>query len=230
MKKLLTIILGAFLFTTAKSQIYVQGGLNLANITTSNSGATQKNNMLPTFNAGVMARSNRNEPIALEAGLLLEGRGAKSDNYITSSTDDNYIKTKFNPLYLELPVNFILRLPLQGKSNIFINAGPYVAMGIAGKSTVETKFLGAVTNSTSDIKFNNDDPTTSEQEDARFDKLKKFDYGLNLGAGVDFKKVLVKVNYGYGLAKINSTQSNNTSNDKNKYRIVSISLGIPLNP
>ena len=230
MKKLLTIILGAFLITTAKSQIYVQGGLNLANITTSNSGATQKNNMLPTFNAGVMARSNRNEPIALEAGLLLEGRGAKSDYYITSSTDDNYIKTKFNPLYLELPVNLILRFPLEGKSNIFINAGPYVAMGIAGKSKVETKLLGSVNNSTYDIKFNNDDPTTSQQEDARFDRLKKFDYGLNLGAGVDFKKVLVKVNYGYGLAKINSTQSNNTSNDKNKYRIVSISLGIPLNP
>ena len=186
--------------------------------------------MLPTFNAGVMARSNRNEPIALEAGLLLEGRGAKSDYYITSSTDDNYIKTKFNPLYLELPVNLILRLPLEGKSNIFINAGPYVAMGIAGKSKVETKLLGSVNNSTYDIKFNNDDPTTSQQEDARFDRLKKFDYGLNLGAGVDFKKVLVKVNYGYGLAKINSTQSNNTSNDKNKYRIVSISLGIPLNP
>lgn len=230
MKKLLIILLGGFVFTTAKSQVYVQGGLNLANITTSNSGATQKNNMLPTFNAGVMARSNRNEPIALEAGLLLEGRGAKSDYYVTSSTDDNYIKTKFNPLYLELPVNFILRLPLEGKSNLFINAGPYIAMGIAGKSKVETKFLGAVTNSTNNIKFNNDDPTTSEQEGARFDRLKRFDYGLNLGAGVDFKKVLLKVNYGYGLAKINSTQSDNSSNDKNKYRTVSISVGIPLNP
>lgn len=230
MKKLLIIVLGTFLFTTAKSQVYVQGGLNLANITTSNSGATQKNNLLPTFNAGLMYRSNRNEPIALEAGLLLEGRGSKSDYYITSSTDDNYIKTKFNPLYLELPVNFILRLPLEGKSNLFINAGPYVAMGIAGKSKVETKLLGSVDNSTYDIKFNDDNPTTSEQEDARYDRLKRFDYGLNIGAGVDFKKVLLKVNYGYGLAKINSTQTDNSSNDKNKYRTVSISLGIPLHP
>lgn len=230
MKKLLTIVLGTFLFTTAKSQVYVQGGLNLANITTSNSGATQKNNLLTTFNAGVMYRSNRNESIALEAGLLLEGRGSKSDYYITSSTDDNYVKTKFNPLYLELPVNFVLRLPLEGKSNIFINAGPYVAMGIAGKSTIETKFLGTVINSTSDIKFNNDNPTTSQQEYARYDKLKKFDYGLNIGAGVDFKRVLLKVNYGYGLAKINSTQTNNSSNDKDKYRTISISVGIPLNP
>jgi hypothetical protein len=31
-----------------------------------------------------------------------------------------------------------------------------------------------------------------------------------------------------GLAKINSTQTNNSTNDKNKYRTVSISVGIPL--
>ena len=30
------------------------------------------------------------------------------------------------------------------------------------------------------------------------------------------------------LTKINSTQSNNSADDKNKYRTVSISLGIPL--
>jgi hypothetical protein len=58
--------------------------------------------------------------------------------------------------------------------------------------------------------------------------LKRFDYGLNLGGGVDFGKLMVKVNYGYGLAKINSTQSDNTANDKNKFRTWSVSLGIPL--
>lgn len=228
MKKLLTVVVCALVFTTAKSQIYVQGGLNLANITTTNSGGTQNNNLLTTFNAGIMARSNKNEPIALEVGLLVEGKGAKSNSYLTSSTEDNYIKANFNPLYLELPVNFVLRLPLTHHNNIFINAGPYVAMGIGGKSKIETSFLGVKSNSTSTIQFNNDDPTTSQQEDASYDKLKRFDYGVNLGAGIDLKKILLKVNYGYGLAKINSTQTNNSSDNKNKYRIVSISLGIPL--
>ncbi|MEO8720616.1 MAG: porin family protein [Ginsengibacter sp.] len=228
MKKLLAIALCTGLFMNAKSQkIYVQGGVNLANISTSNSGATEKNNMLTTFNAGIMGRSNLAEPIALEAGLLLDGRGSKANTYINSSTDDNYVKTRFNPLYLEVPVNLIIRLPLQSKSNIFINAGPYIAMGIAGKSKVESKFLGVVTNSTKDIKFNNDNPTTSDQEDASYDKLKRFDYGVNLGAGFDLGKILLKANYGLGLAKINSTQTNNSSNDKNKYRTVSISLGVP---
>lgn len=229
MKKLLVLALCAGLFTNAKSQkVYLQGGVNLANISNSNSGATEKNNMLTTFNAGIMGRSNASEPIALEAGLLLDGRGAKANTYTTSSTDDNYIKTKFNPLYLEVPVNLIVRMPLQSKSNIFVNAGPYIAMGIGGKSKVEAKFLGAVSNSSSDIEFNNDNPSTTQQEDASYDKLKRFDYGVNLGAGFDLGKILLKANYGLGLAKINSTETDNSSNDKNKYRTVSISVGIPL--
>lgn len=228
MKKLLTVAVCAILFTTAKSQIYVQGGLNLANITTTNTGGTQHNNLLTTFNAGIMGRSNATEPIALEAGLLVDGRGAKSNSYLTSSTDDNYVKANFNPIYLELPVNFVLRLPLTHKNNIFLNAGPYVAMGIGGKTKVETSFLGVKSNSTSTIQFNNDNPTTSQQEESSYDKLKRFDYGVNLGAGLDLRKILFKVNYEYGLAKINSTQTNNSSNNNNKYRIVSISLGIPL--
>jgi hypothetical protein len=229
MKKLIALALCAGLFTNAKSQkLYLQGGVNLANISNSNSGATEKNNMLTTFNAGIMGRSNASEPIALEAGLLLDGRGAKANTYTTSSTDDNYIKTKFNPLYLEIPVNLIVRMPLQSKANIFVNAGPYIAMGIGGKSKVETKFLGAVSNSSSDIEFNNDDPSTTQQEDANYDKLKRFDYGVNLGAGFDLGKILLKANYGLGLSKINSTQTDNSSNDKNKYRTVSISVGIPL--
>lgn len=228
MKKLLALAVFAGFFTTVKSQVYVQGGVNFANISTSKSGATQNSNMLTIFNAGIMARSNSTEPIALEAGLLLSGKGAKSNTYLTSSSDDNYVKTTFNPLYLELPVNFILRLPLESKNNIFINAGPYVAMGIAGKSKMETKILGTVTKSSSDIEFNNDDPSTTQQEDASYNKLKRFDYGINVGAGFDVGKVIIKANYGLGMAKINSTETDNSSNNKNKYRTVSVSLGIPL--
>lgn len=228
MKKLLTLAIFAGFFTNVKSQVYVQGGVNFANISTSKSGSTQNINMLTTFNAGIMARSNSTEPIALEAGLLLKGKGAKSNTYLTSSPDDNYIKTTFNPLYIELPANFVLRLPLENRNNIFVNAGPYVAMGIAGKSKIETKFLGVTSNSTKDIKFNNDDPSTNQQEDASYDKLKRFDYGVNVGAGFDVGKVIIKANYGIGMAKINSTKTDNSSNNKNKYRTISVSLGIPL--
>ncbi len=228
MKKLLTLALCAGIFTTASSQTYVQGGVNLANITKSASGQTQDNNMLTTFNVGLMHRFNVAPVFAIESGILLDGRGSKANTYFTSSKDDNYYKTKFNPLYLEIPLNAVIKLPIQNNMSVFINAGPYAAMGVAGKSKVESKLLGISSSSSENIKFNNDNPTTSAQEGAAYNKLKRFDFGLNLGGGVDLGAVLVKVNYGMGFDKISSMQTDNNSNDKNKYRTLSLSLGIPL--
>lgn len=217
-------------FSQAKSQVYVQGGVNLANITTNNAGETQNSKMLTTFNAGIMARFGISQVFDLESGLLVDGRGAKADTYFTSSKDDNYIKTKINPIYLKLPLHAVAKLPLGSDNmNLFIYAGPYAAMGIAGKSKATVKFLGAESTTSEKIKFSNDDPTTpDENEGARFDRLKRFDIGVDAGAGVGLGKVMIKVNYGLGLTKINSTQTDNDSNDKNKYRTWTVSLGIPL--
>lgn len=228
MKKLITLAVCAGIFTTASSQTYVQGGVNLANITKSAAGETQDNNMLTTFNAGIMHRFNVVPAFAIESGIKLDGRGSKSNTYFTSSKEDNYIKSKFNPLYLEIPLNAVLKLPLQDNMNLFVNAGPYAAMGIGGKSKVDTRFLGVSSSSSENIKFNDDDPTTPEQEGAAYDRLKRFDFGLNVGAGVDLGAVLLKVNYGMGFNKISSVETDNNKNDKNKYRTLSLSLGIPL--
>ena len=227
MKKLFAIVLGSFVSLAVSAQsVYVQGGLNLANITKNSEGQTEKNNMLPTFNAGVMARFGLSEAVDLESGLLLTGRGAKAETYFNGGND--YVKAKFNPLYVELPVNLVINVPLASQTKLFFTGGPYVAMGVGGKSKLNTKFGAIETSSEETIKFNDDDPTTSQQEDAAYNKLKRFDYGLNLGAGFDLGKFLLKANYGFGLAKINSTESNNSDNDKNKYRTLSISVGIPL--
>ena len=218
MKKLLMITMLVGIFTKTKAQTYVQGGVTLANITQTNSGQTQDNNLLTTFNVGILGRFNLSKPVDLESGLLFEGRGAKANSYFGSTNDDNYVKTKFNPLYLEVPLNVVVRIPLRKKMNIFFNAGPYAAMGIAGKSTTDSKIAGIISSSSNNIKFSNDDPFTSQQDDAAYNKIKRFDFGLNFGGGLDLGKVLLKVNYGFGLTKINSTQSNNSADDKNKYR------------
>ncbi|MEO5651138.1 MAG: porin family protein [Ginsengibacter sp.] len=228
MKKLFAFAFFTGIYITASSQVYIQGGVNLANISKTESGTTEKNNMLTTFNAGLLGRFNLSTAFDLETGVLVDGRGAKAETYFTNSTDDNYVKAKFNPLYIEVPFNLILRVPLDNKMNIFFNAGPYAAMGIAGKSKLETKVFGASSHSESNIKFSNDDPFTSEQDDAAYDKIKRFDFGLNIGGGLDLGKILLKANYGMGFSKINSTESNNGKDNKNKYRTVSISLGIPL--
>ncbi len=218
------------LITTAtfstKAQVYIQGGLNLANISKTNDGQTEKNNILPTFNAGIMGRFGLSPMFDLESGLLVTGKGSKAETYFNGGND--YVKSKFHPIYIEVPLNAVVKIPLEKDVDLFFNAGPYVAIGIAGKSTSETKIGPLLSTSSSDIKFSNDDPFTSQQDDAAYNKLKRFDFGLNAGGGIEFKHFLLKANFGLGLSKINSTESNNEANDKNKYRTVSFSVGIPL--
>lgn len=226
MKKTCLAFAAILVFANLKSQTYIQGGLNLANITKTNNGQTEKNNILPSFNAGILGRFDLSETVDLESGLLLTGRGSKAETYFNGGAD--YVKAKFNPLYVELPLNLIVKIPLDKTSGIFFNAGPYVAVGVGGKSKTDSKFGPLSASSSNSIKFSNDDPFTSQQDDAAYNKLKRFDFGMNIGGGFQFEHLLLKINYGLGFAKINSTESNNTVNDKNKYRTVSVSLGFPL--
>ncbi|MBS1737707.1 MAG: PorT family protein [Bacteroidetes bacterium] len=228
MKKILIVFLSILCYSFGYSQVYIQGGVNFANISKDNNGATEKNNTLTTFNVGLLGRFNISDMIDLETGVLLNGQGSKAETYFTNATDDNYVKSKFNPLYIKVPLHAVVRIPLMNKQNVFLYAGPYAAVGIAGKSSVNGKILGVNFNSESNIKFSNDDPFTSKQDDAAYDKIKRFDFGADFGAGIDLGKIIIKANYGLGFTKINSTESNNSANDKNKYRTFSLSLGIPI--
>ncbi len=210
--------------------IYIKGGYNLANISTNNDGTSDGAKGLSTFHAGAVVDIPLAPMLSLQPGLLLTGKGSKANYYVDPNNhSDNYVKSKFNPLYLELPVNLLVKFPIGNDARIFAGAGPYAAMGIGGKSKTEVSSGGVVTTTSRDIKFNNDDPLTPEQEGARYDRLKKFDFGINALAGVEFNRFLVGVNYGWGLEKLNSTQTNNTQNGNNKYRTLSVSLGVRLN-
>jgi len=227
MKRLLIVLLVSGMVSSAKAQLfYAQGGVNLANITKNGDGDTEDNNMLTSFNVGFMGRFGLSKTIDLESGLLLTGRGSKAETYFNGGSD--YVKAKFNPLYVELPVNLVVNIPLESSVKLFFNAGPYAAIGVGGKSKLQTKIGPVESSSSSNIEFSNDDPFTSEQDDAAYDKLKRFDFGLNAGVGLDLKSIIIKANYALGLTKINSTESNNSADDKNKYRTLSLSVGIPL--
>lgn len=223
---LLSLVLLLAIAVNTNAQVYLQGGLNLANITKTNDGQTEKNNMLASFNAGILARFDLSKELDLESGLLFTGHGSQAETYFNSGND--YVKSRFNPFYLQVPLNAVIKIPVDKQSGLFFHAGPYIAMGIGGKSRSESRVGPFMSGSSRNIKFSNDDPFTSRQDDAAYDKLKRFDYGLNFGGGFEFEHLILKVNYGLGLAKINSTESNNSQNDKNKYRTLSFSVGIPL--
>ena len=206
--------------------LYLKGGLNLANISTTSDGRVDEAKMLPSFHVGIMSDMPLGDAFSVQLGLLLTGKGSKTEIYATNSTTDNYYKLKTNPLYLEVPLNFVFKVPFGTESRLYFGAGPYAAVGIGGKTKGEQKFLGASANYEKNISFNDDDPLTSGQEDASINKLRRFDYGANFLAGFEMGKMLIGVNYGLGLAKIGSAESND--DDYNKHRVWSISLGFEL--
>lgn len=208
---------------TVKAQGRIQAGINLANVSINDNGSVDEANTLTSFNVGLVGDFKLASILYLQPGVLYTGKGSK-----IQSGDENsatYYKAVTNPRYVEVPVNLVFKLPLGGDTKFFVGAGPYAAVGVGGKNKVEGKVLGAAYSTESKIEFSNDDPTTlNEEEGAAYGKLKRFDYGLNGVVGLDGKSVVLSAGYGLGLAKINSGADNN-SNDSNKNRVWSISLG-----
>jgi hypothetical protein len=128
-------------------------------------------------------------------------------------------------MYIEVPANLLFKLPVSTDSKFIVGAGPYVGIGVGGKNKVESRIAGISSSSEKKIEFSNDDPTTTNTEEgAGFGIMRRFDYGLNGTAGIEGKSLVLSVNYGLGLAKLQSG-SNSSSDDKNKHRVLSFTVG-----
>lgn len=221
-----TLLLGAT-SVNAQSSGQIRAGLNLANVSVNDNGRVDDANMLTTFHVGFLG----NVPLAgdylsLQPGLLFTGKGSKIQN--GEPNENGYFKQTSNPFYLEVPLNFVVKAPIGSENKFYAGAGPYIAVGIAGKNKTEGRTILGTYNNERDITFSDDDPTTlSEEEGAGFGILKRFDYGLNGTVGIEGKSIVLGVNYGLGLAKLQSGSNNNQDNN-NKHRVLGITVGFKL--
>jgi len=231
MKSKIAILNFLFLFFTfitlqaQKSSLILRAGVNIANVTTTNGGDVSDANSLTSFQAGFIGDIHLASIVYFQPGVLFTGKGSKTQQGNTS--DATYYRATSNPYYIEVPANFVLKSPT-GPVKFFAGAGPYIAVGVGGKNKVDGKFLGTAFHSEKNIEFSDDDPTTlNYEEGSGFGIMKRFDYGLNGTAGIEFKKTALSVNYGLGLAKLQSG-SNSSEDDKNKHRVLSFTLGVRL--
>lgn len=229
MKKLFFLILPLFILMTANAQkgrAILRGGLNLANVSITENGRIDDAKMLTSFQVGIIGDLSIADIVSLQPGILVTGKGTKSQD--GDPSDANYFRATTNPIYIEIPVNLVFKGPIGPGTKFFAGAGPYIAIGIAGKNKTEGKFLGAAFSSENDIEWSDDDPTTLDYEEgAGFGIMKRFDYGLNGTAGFDTKNIVLSVNYGLGLAKLQSG-SNSSEDDNNKHRVLSFTIGFKL--
>jgi len=217
------LLFGSFLSHAQSGQLRV--GLNLANVSVTPNGRVNDANQLTSFQIGVIGNVKLGRSfLSLQPGLLYTGKGSKIQKGTAGQA--GYYKQTFNPMYLEVPLNLLFKAPIGAANRFFIGAGPYAAVGIAGKVKTEgTNILGQAYNREADIQFSADDPTTfNKEEGAGLGLVRRFDYGLNGTAGIEGKSLVLGVNYGLGLAKLQSGTNSGADND-NKHRVLSLTLG-----
>lgn len=224
--KIKIIILSTFLFSCVAAQSQVlKFGVNLANVSITNDGDIDEAKMLTSFQVGFVGDVKIAPFLSFQPGILFTGKGSKTQSGET--TDATYYRATTNPYYVEIPANFVFKTPT-GAIKFFAGAGPYLAVGVAGKNKVDGKFLGTSFSSEKAIEFSSDDPSTFDYEEgAGYGIIKRFDYGFNGLAGIETKNIVLSLNYGLGLAKLQSG-SNSSADDKNKHRVLSFTVGIKL--
>ncbi|HEY8397048.1 MAG TPA: porin family protein [Flavihumibacter sp.] len=210
------------------NNIYLKGGYNLANVSSNTDGSVDDAKAVSGFHVGVMADLPLGAGfLSLQPGVLFTTKGTKTE-WGKGSQIAHFTATT-NPQYIEVPVNLVVNLPLADKeSKFFVGAGPYAAMGIGGKNKVTGKVLGVDVSVDNKIEFTNDDPEISNPEDAAGMRyMKRIDYGINGTAGFAFRNLLLSINYGHGLTKLNAG-SDDLEDNKFKNRVWSVSVGISL--
>jgi Outer membrane protein beta-barrel domain len=228
MKKYCTVVVVAMLafVISANSQGYIRGGVNFANVSVTDDGRIDDAKSLTSFQVGFIGDIPIASFLSFQPGILFTGKGTKTE--VGNTSDASYYRATTNPYYIEVPANLVFKTPT-GPVKFFAGAGPYIAVGVAGKNKVEGKFLGASFNREEKIEWSNDDPTTlNYEEGAGFGVMKRFDYGLNGIVGIETKSLVVAANYGLGLAKLQSGDNNSNNDDRNKHRVLSLTLGFRL--
>lgn len=140
-----------------------------------------------------------NKTWAIQPSLFLTSKGAKAG-------DSGEEKTTINQVYLELPVNMQVRIPVASNTNVLIAAGPYFAYGIAGKISQETDGVKSSVDT-----FDND-----------MLEFKKFDAGIGAGVSLEINKIMVGLDGQLGLTRITKEK---LSEDSPKNINFSLSVG-----
>ncbi len=183
----------------------LKAGLNLSNVYSTLKGdvISEDFNTNTGFHIGLSAEFPISKIISFESGLLFSTKGysVKEDGLLVdySSTTKLY--------YLDIPLTAKAAYKVGG-IKVFANVGPYLGIGLLGKVSSDGNVLGVSGSDESDVVWG---------DGGDFERL---DYGLILGAGIEFGKITIGASYEIGLADISPNSNIETNN-----RLTLISLG-----
>ncbi len=186
---------------------YFRGGLNLSNMLSRNDEETFSEDfkMNPGFHVGTGLDYPLTDMVSVESGLFVNTKGYR----IKKEDSGAKVNGKLNLYYLDLPVSVKGNFSLDENAKAFLAAGPYIGLGIIGRTRFTIEYQGE---------------TNTEKENVEWgdDGIKRLDYGLTVGTGMEVENIYFGVSYDYGLANLSSRSE---SGYKLKHRILKFTLG-----
>ncbi len=192
------------LATGAHSQtISLKGGLNLSNMSfdvDNNGDMDDDTDWKAGFVVGAAVEFPFTDILSLETGLFLASKGYKASDEYTDTwggmTFEGEMEETLSLLYLDIPITARLTHNLGNGLSLYGLLGPYVGIGLTG--TYEYEYTET---------FNGETETDSDEEDIEWgsgddDDLKRIDFGLTIGGGVEINNLLIGLSYNMGLADI----------------------------
>ncbi|MEQ8547142.1 MAG: porin family protein [Cyclobacteriaceae bacterium] len=213
--KLLIVLIGFTMTTESYAQTFgVKAGLNLSNLLVEDDNETYSDDyeMNPGFHVGATAEFRITQLFSFETGLLFSTKGFKISGEESIFGVAIQYESKMNLFYLDIPLTAKASFDL-GSAKIYGVFGPYIGMGLSGKSKYETTTLGETETGEEDINWGSDEVE---------DDLKRLDFGLTMGAGVEISAIQIGLSYGLGLANI---LPYNDDGSRISNRVLSISVG-----
>jgi hypothetical protein len=225
--KIYTLIIAAALMTTAKAQQFnIKAGLNVYSMLVELSDKTPfelKSTNLMGIHAGGSFDYFLNDRLSVEMGLLYMQKGySGSDEFeidpILLPGIKGTVNFDFRLHYLDIPLQMKYRF---GNRDVrfYVAAGPYIGIGLDGTIKFEAK-----------SNFPGMEPEANEEsikwgDDPNNDMLKRLEFGVCGGGGIEYNNFLLGINYAYGLNNISSSSTEGTL----KNRVFGISLGYIIN-
>lgn len=171
----------------------LEGGINFSNSSWDAGDLDKKARV--GFQVGMMVEYPVTDAFYVQSGLSYTRKGAKVEGFRPegSGYSDLNREITMNQMYIQIPLYAAYKIEVMPGTKIVFNAGPYIAQGIAGTSKVPGK-----------VTFWNENylATGEFSTFGGHDSLKRFDFGLGAGAGVEFASVVLTLRYELGLTDI----------------------------
>lgn len=177
---LFLVVMASILSLNAQNfRLGITGGMNLNSVTNENSKVG--------YHVGVKGEYffKEDKGLYLDMGIMLTNKNWETPFYYDNASQ-TASKWSSNPHYLHIPVHIGYMVPVSKKVSLFVNAGPYMGVGLFGKYTAISG-----------------DKTVTVTDNIFKDYLKRFDYGIGGKIGIEYARHLqLSIGYDWGLKNL----------------------------